>query len=212
MEDMVLHINKQESEIADLHDRLITGSMSSENLEKLRTFEEVNEKLKIDLRVAEVNTGKLQNEIVRLGTDNKFLTSRIEDMNIKIAELMESKNTSRNSSMSNSPTSQKSRRRSRRSSAFNQHRNIEEVDLRDGEDTDSPTATPTPPLSNYPSMRGCQSCIEQKNRLRELSLDLVARNNKITMLEVQLQAESFPYQVKCNELQENMLNLKTAVS
>uniref|UniRef100_A0ABD2XNB7 Kinesin motor domain-containing protein n=1 Tax=Trichogramma kaykai TaxID=54128 RepID=A0ABD2XNB7_9HYME len=208
MEELVLHIKQQENEIADLQDRLITGAMGTANLEKLRTFEEENEKLKIDLRVAEVNTGKLQNEIIRLGADNKFLSSRIEDMNIKIADLMESKTGSRNSSKSSSPTTQKSRRRSRRSNVFNQHRNIEEVDNRDVTDNESPSSTPTPPPS-FSSYQGCQACNDLKNRIREMSLDLVSRNNKITMLEVQLQAESFPYQVKCNELQEELLNLKT---
>ena len=207
MDEMVSHIHSQESEIAELQDRLITGS-SNGGLEKIKALEEENEKLKIDVRVTEVNRIKLEKEIVRLNTDKEQLLCRIEDLNSKIAEL-EAKHSSRNSSKSNSPTTQKGRRRHRRSDLYNQNRNLDfESNSREVTDTESPSITPTPPQIIEEE---CRTCNELRKSIREMSLDLVSRNNKITMLEVQLQAENFPYQIKCNELQENLLSLKTRV-
>lgn len=210
MDDLVNHIHKQENEIAELHDRLIIGSAGG-SLEKLKTLEDENEKVKIDLRVTELNCSKLQVEIIRLNSEKEHLNSRIDDLVSKIGEL-EAKNSSRSSSKSNSPTTQKGRRRHRRSDLYNQNRNLNlDNDTRDVTDTDSPSATPTPPLINNIDEE-CRTCTDLRNRIREMSLDLVSRNQKITMLEVQLQAENFPYQMKCNELQEQLLQVKTRVN
>lgn len=202
MDEMVDHIHQQENEIADLRDKLITGSYDNIQLEKLKTLEENNEKLRIDLRVTEVNRDKLQSEILKLRSEKEALYRRIEDLNSRIGDI-ESRSSSRNSSKSNSPTTQKERRRRRRSDLYCQNRNIDENDSREFTDVDSPSVTPTPPMMMV--KEECQTCLELRNRIKEMSLDLVSSNKKITMLEVQLKSENFPYQTKCNELNEKLM-------
>ncbi|XP_058798615.1 centromere-associated protein E-like [Phymastichus coffea] len=201
-EEMSDLIQKQENEIAELRDRLITGS-SSGSIEKVIILEDENEKLKIDLRVTELNYTKLQNEVVRLNLEKEKLICRIEDLNSVIGEL-EAKNSSRNSSKSNSPNTQRGRRRRRRSDVYNQNRNLDLDNERDITDIESPSSTPTPPNITT-IIEECKTCSDLRNRIREMSIDLVSRNSKITQLELQLQAENFPYQMKCNELKENLL-------
>ncbi|XP_011502024.1 PREDICTED: major antigen-like [Ceratosolen solmsi marchali] len=202
MDELVGHIHKQENEIAELQDRLITGSSNERFIEKLRALEEDNEKLKIDLRVTELNHNKLQNEVVRINSEKQSLVNKIEVQNNKITELKCKVNSC------TSQTSQMERRRSRRSDRLNQNRNLD-VDCDSKEMTDSESPITTPTQTNSPIHEECQSCCELRNRIREMSVDLVSRNTKITMLEVQLREENFPYQTKCNELQEKLIAVKT---
>lgn len=215
-DELASQVQKQNDEMDELRDQLITGSFSAANMERLRKAEEAAERFKIDARVAELNATKLQNEIIRLNTDKERLHSRIEDLNGAIAELeMRCSSRGSNSSKCNSPTYQKGRRRNRHSSVYNQKRDLDR-DC-DSTDTDSPSVTPTPPpivaaAAAAPVVEAeCRTCAELRNRIRDLSLDLVSRNNKITMLEVQLQQENFPYQLKCNELREQLLAAKSKV-
>lgn len=48
------------------------------------------------------------------------------------------------------------------------------------------------------------SCATLKNKIRELQLEVVSRNGKIATLELQIRSGSFPYQMKCKELQEHL--------
>jgi hypothetical protein len=156
------------------------------------------------LRVTEVTRNKLQNEVVRLNSEKETLVHKIDDLDGKIMELKLKRN-SRSSLKSNNY---------RRSDIYNQKRNLDlENDNKEiidsPTDINSPSVSPTPIINNI--HEECQTCFELRNRIREMSLDLVSRNNKITMLEVQLQSENFPYQKKCNELGENLLAVKAKV-
>lgn len=208
MDEMVDHIHQQENEIAELRDKLITGSYHGNYLEKLKTLEDNNEQLRIDLRVTEVHRDKLQEEIVKLRSDKEALYRRIEDLNSRIGEL-ESRNSSRSSSKTNSPTTHKERRRRRRSDLYCQNRNLDENDSKEFTDVDSPSTTPTPPLME--SKQECQTCFDLRSEIKKMSLDLVSSNKKITLLEVQLQSENFPYQTKCNELNQKLIAVSTKV-
>jgi len=48
------------------------------------------------------------------------------------------------------------------------------------------------------------SCAILKNKIRELQLEVVSKNGKIATLELQIRSGSFPYQMKCKELQEHL--------
>ncbi|KAG5314350.1 CENPE protein, partial [Acromyrmex insinuator] len=48
------------------------------------------------------------------------------------------------------------------------------------------------------------SCAILKNKIRELQLEIVSKNGKIATLELQIRSGSFPYQMKCKELQEHL--------
>ncbi|KYN37073.1 Centromere-associated protein E [Trachymyrmex septentrionalis] len=48
------------------------------------------------------------------------------------------------------------------------------------------------------------SCTILKNKIRELQLEVVSKNGKIATLELQIRSGSFPYQMKCKELQEHL--------
>lgn len=48
------------------------------------------------------------------------------------------------------------------------------------------------------------SCSTLKNKIRELQLEVVSKNGKIATLELQIRSGSFPYQMKCKELQEHL--------
>ncbi|KAJ8676006.1 hypothetical protein QAD02_011792 [Eretmocerus hayati] len=207
MEELVDHIHKQDDEIAELQDRIITGTFNKGHMDKLKTLEDEHEKLKIDYRSLEFNRTKLENEILRLNSEKEIFLSKIEALNGKVGEL-ESKYSSRSSSKSNSPTSRNGRRRQRRSDVYNQNRNLDDSDCKDVTDTESPSMTPTPP----PFVRipeECQTCKDFRKRMNEMTLDLISKNRKITLLEDQLKSQNFPYQIKCNELQEKLSSMKS---
>ncbi|KYN29939.1 PREDICTED: kinesin-related protein 4-like [Trachymyrmex cornetzi] len=48
------------------------------------------------------------------------------------------------------------------------------------------------------------SCAILNNKIRELQLEVVSKNGKIATLELQIRSGSFPYQMKCKELQEHL--------
>jgi len=48
------------------------------------------------------------------------------------------------------------------------------------------------------------SCTTLKNKIRELQLEIVSKNGKIATLELQIRSGSFPYQMKCQDLQEHL--------
>ncbi|KAG5322828.1 CENPE protein, partial [Pseudoatta argentina] len=48
------------------------------------------------------------------------------------------------------------------------------------------------------------NCVILKNKIRELQLEIVSKNGKIATLELQIRSGSFPYQMKCKELQEHL--------
>ncbi|KAG5323987.1 CENPE protein, partial [Acromyrmex heyeri] len=48
------------------------------------------------------------------------------------------------------------------------------------------------------------NCAILKNKIRELQLEIVSKNGKIATLELQIRSGSFPYQMKCKELQEHL--------
>ncbi|KYQ46666.1 Centromere-associated protein E [Trachymyrmex zeteki] len=48
------------------------------------------------------------------------------------------------------------------------------------------------------------SCATLKNKIRELQLEVVSKNGKVATLELQIRSGSFPYQMKCKELQEHL--------
>ncbi|XP_012226880.2 uncharacterized protein [Linepithema humile] len=52
------------------------------------------------------------------------------------------------------------------------------------------------------------NCTTLQNKIRELQLEIVWKNGKIATLELQIQSESFPYQMKCRELQELLSTYK----
>ncbi|XP_014207511.1 kinesin-related protein 4 [Copidosoma floridanum] len=208
MDDMVSHVHKLENENVELFNKMIEGSCI-ENLEKIKNLENERERLQTGLQATEGKLTKLENEIIRLNSEKEQLLSKIEDMNGKYAELESKffeKMSSRGGSRSNSPSSRKKQGRQKRSDLFNLSRTLNEGnDNQDVTENESPTSTPTPP----PILLECHMCNELKNRIREMSLDIVSKSNKITMLEVQLQSENLPYQIKYNELQQHVLALKT---
>ncbi|KYN00256.1 Centromere-associated protein E [Cyphomyrmex costatus] len=48
------------------------------------------------------------------------------------------------------------------------------------------------------------SCTALKTKIRDLQLEVVSKNGKIATLELQIRSGSFPYQMKCKELQEHL--------
>lgn len=50
-----------------------------------------------------------------------------------------------------------------------------------------------------------------QNKIRELQLEIVSKNGKIATLELQIRSGSFPYQMKCGELQELLSAYKNKV-
>lgn len=94
-----------------------------------------------------------------------------------------------NAKPNDSPTSRKKllQSRERRSNSFNQSRNLDDVN------------------------DDCFGCNELRNRLRETSLEIVSKNNKIAMLEKQLGSKTYPYQAKYNDLQSEMMSIKVKV-
>ncbi|KAI4496580.1 hypothetical protein M0804_000390 [Polistes exclamans] len=47
-----------------------------------------------------------------------------------------------------------------------------------------------------------------RRQIKELELELVSKNGRIAALQLQVQGESFPYQEKCKDLEENVLAFK----
>lgn len=54
-----------------------------------------------------------------------------------------------------------------------------------------------------PSHDEC-NCTGLKNKVRELQFEVVEKNGKIASLELQIRSGSFPYQMKCKELQDEL--------
>ncbi|XP_036150579.1 kinesin-related protein 4-like [Monomorium pharaonis] len=48
------------------------------------------------------------------------------------------------------------------------------------------------------------NCATLKNKIRELQLEVVSKNGKIATLELQIRSGSFPYESKCQDLQEQL--------
>ncbi|KAI4477293.1 hypothetical protein M0804_012883 [Polistes exclamans] len=50
--------------------------------------------------------------------------------------------------------------------------------------------------------------VNLRRQIKELELELVSKNGRIAALQLQVQGESFPYQEKCKDLEENVLAFK----